>query len=82
MADNVNRLLIVDEDGALADFIGKVACNVGYTLVSAKSCAIVVELRDQGLDPAPLAAAEVARAALRLDEQLPQQRQYVDCHGC
>ena len=29
------RLLIVDEDGAVADFVGKVARNVGYAVASA-----------------------------------------------
>ena len=44
MADNVNRLLIVDEDGAVTDFVGDVAQTVGYTVASAASGAGFVQL--------------------------------------
>jgi EAL domain-containing protein (putative c-di-GMP-specific phosphodiesterase class I)/CheY-like chemotaxis protein len=44
MADNVNRLLIVDGDGAVADLVGKIARKVGYTVASAKSGAHFVHL--------------------------------------
>ena len=37
MADNVNRLLIVDEDGAVADFVAAVARKIGYTVASVRS---------------------------------------------
>ncbi len=37
MADNVNRLLIVDEDGAVTAFVGRVAKNVGYAVATASS---------------------------------------------
>jgi hypothetical protein len=45
MADNVNRLLIVDEDGAVADFVGRIAKRVGYAVASAASGASFVHLR-------------------------------------
>ena len=44
MADNVNRLLIVDEDGAVADFVGAVARKIGYTVASVRSGAGFVQL--------------------------------------
>jgi EAL domain-containing protein (putative c-di-GMP-specific phosphodiesterase class I)/CheY-like chemotaxis protein len=44
MADNVNRLLIVDEDGAVADFVGNIARKVGYAVASVKSGATFVQL--------------------------------------
>jgi EAL domain-containing protein (putative c-di-GMP-specific phosphodiesterase class I)/CheY-like chemotaxis protein len=44
MADNVNRLLIVEEDVAVLDFIGKVAKRVGYTVARATSGAGFVQL--------------------------------------
>ena len=44
MADNVNRLLIVDEDGAVADFVAAVARKVGYTVASVRSGAGFVQL--------------------------------------
>jgi EAL domain-containing protein (putative c-di-GMP-specific phosphodiesterase class I)/CheY-like chemotaxis protein len=44
MADNVNRLLIVDADDAVADLVGKIARKVGYTVASAKSGASFVQL--------------------------------------
>ena len=37
MADNVNRLLIVEEDAAVVDLVGKVAKRVGYAIASATS---------------------------------------------
>ena len=44
MADNVNRLLIVDEDGAVADFVAAVARKIGYTVASVRSGAGFVQL--------------------------------------
>ena len=44
MADNVNRLLIVDEDGAVADFLAAVARKIGYTVASVRSGAGFVQL--------------------------------------
>jgi EAL domain-containing protein (putative c-di-GMP-specific phosphodiesterase class I)/CheY-like chemotaxis protein len=44
MADNVNRLLIVDEESDVTDFVGNVARNVGYTVASAPSGAGFVQL--------------------------------------
>jgi len=44
MADNVNRLLIVDGDGAVVDLVGKVAKRVGYAVASAASGAGFVQL--------------------------------------
>jgi len=44
MADNVNRLLIVDEDGAVADFVAAVARKTGYTVASVRSGAGFVQL--------------------------------------
>jgi EAL domain-containing protein (putative c-di-GMP-specific phosphodiesterase class I)/CheY-like chemotaxis protein len=44
MADNVNRLLIVDEDGAVGDFVGRIARRIGYAVASAKSGAAFVQL--------------------------------------
>jgi len=44
MADNVNRLLIVEEDAAVVDLVGKVAKRVGYTIASATSGAGFVQL--------------------------------------
>jgi EAL domain-containing protein (putative c-di-GMP-specific phosphodiesterase class I)/ActR/RegA family two-component response regulator len=44
MADNVNRLLIVDEDVAIVDFVGKVAKRVGYAVATATSGAGFVQL--------------------------------------
>ena len=44
MADNVNRLLIVDEDDAVVDFVGNVAKKAGYTVASASSGAGFVQL--------------------------------------
>ena len=44
MADNVNRLLIVDEDGAVADLVGAVARKIGYTVASVRSGAGFVQL--------------------------------------
>ena len=44
MADNVNRLLVVDEDGAVADFVGAIARKLGYTVASARSGAGFVQL--------------------------------------
>ena len=37
MADNVNRLLVVDEDGAVVDFIASVARKLDYSVASAGS---------------------------------------------
>jgi EAL domain-containing protein (putative c-di-GMP-specific phosphodiesterase class I)/CheY-like chemotaxis protein len=44
MADNVNRLLIVDEDAAVVDLVGKVAKRVGYAVAAATSGAGFVQL--------------------------------------
>jgi EAL domain-containing protein (putative c-di-GMP-specific phosphodiesterase class I)/CheY-like chemotaxis protein len=44
MADNVNRLLIVDEEREVADFVAGVARNVGYTVACAPSGASFVQL--------------------------------------
>jgi EAL domain-containing protein (putative c-di-GMP-specific phosphodiesterase class I)/CheY-like chemotaxis protein len=44
MADNVNRLLIVDEDIGVTDFVGRVARKIGYTVASASSGAHFVQL--------------------------------------
>jgi EAL domain-containing protein (putative c-di-GMP-specific phosphodiesterase class I) len=44
MADNVNRLLIVDEDGGVTDFVGRVARKGGYAVASATSGAGFVQL--------------------------------------
>ena len=44
MADNVNRLLIVDEDDTVVDFVGNVAKKIGYTVASASSGAGFVQL--------------------------------------
>jgi EAL domain-containing protein (putative c-di-GMP-specific phosphodiesterase class I) len=44
MADNVNRLLIVDEDGAVADIASGVARRVGYAVASANSGAQFLQL--------------------------------------
>jgi EAL domain-containing protein (putative c-di-GMP-specific phosphodiesterase class I)/CheY-like chemotaxis protein len=44
MADNTNRLLIVDEDGAVGDLVGKVARRIGYAVATAKSGASFVQL--------------------------------------
>ena len=46
MADNVNRLLIVEQDAAVVDFVGTVAKNVGYAVASAASSASFVQLLD------------------------------------
>jgi EAL domain-containing protein (putative c-di-GMP-specific phosphodiesterase class I)/CheY-like chemotaxis protein len=44
MADNVNRLLIVDEEHEVADFVAGVARNVGYAVACAPSGASFVQL--------------------------------------
>jgi EAL domain-containing protein (putative c-di-GMP-specific phosphodiesterase class I) len=44
MADNVNRLLIVDEEREVTDFVAAVARKVGYTVASAPSGAGFVQL--------------------------------------
>jgi EAL domain-containing protein (putative c-di-GMP-specific phosphodiesterase class I) len=44
MADNVNRLLIVDEEREIADFVAAVARNVGYAVACARSGASFVQL--------------------------------------
>src|SRR5512134_754955 len=44
MADNVNRLLIVDGAGDVTDFVGTVARNHGYTVATASSGARFVQL--------------------------------------
>ncbi len=44
MADNVNRLLIVDADSAVVDLVGNVAKRVGYAVASASSGAAFVQL--------------------------------------
>jgi EAL domain-containing protein (putative c-di-GMP-specific phosphodiesterase class I)/CheY-like chemotaxis protein len=44
MADNVNRLLIVDEDGEVIDFVSRVARDIGYTVASATTGVGFVQL--------------------------------------
>ena len=44
MADNVNRLLIVEEDAAVVDSVAKVAKHVGYAVASTASAAGFVGL--------------------------------------
>jgi EAL domain-containing protein (putative c-di-GMP-specific phosphodiesterase class I)/CheY-like chemotaxis protein len=44
MADNVNRLLIVEEDAAVLDLVGNAAKQVGYAVASATSGARFVQL--------------------------------------
>jgi hypothetical protein len=44
MADNVNRLLIVDEDSGVAHIVGRVARNAGYNGASATAGAALVEI--------------------------------------
>jgi EAL domain-containing protein (putative c-di-GMP-specific phosphodiesterase class I) len=44
MADNVNRLLIVDEGGAVAELVGGIARRIGYTVASVESGAGFVQL--------------------------------------
>ncbi|HJR71073.1 MAG TPA: EAL domain-containing response regulator [Gammaproteobacteria bacterium] len=44
MADNVNRLLIVEEERAAADFVAGVARNTGYAVACAPSSATFVQL--------------------------------------
>jgi EAL domain-containing protein (putative c-di-GMP-specific phosphodiesterase class I)/CheY-like chemotaxis protein len=44
MADNVNRLLILEEDAAVVDLVGNVAKQVGYAVASAASGARFVQL--------------------------------------
>jgi EAL domain-containing protein (putative c-di-GMP-specific phosphodiesterase class I)/CheY-like chemotaxis protein len=46
MADNVNKLLIVDRDAAVVDLVGKVAKDAGYAVASAASVASFVQLLD------------------------------------
>jgi DNA-binding response OmpR family regulator len=56
MADNVNRLLIVDEEREIADFVAGVARNVGYAVACAPSGASFVQLLEsfQSCDPGTL----------------------------
>jgi EAL domain-containing protein (putative c-di-GMP-specific phosphodiesterase class I)/CheY-like chemotaxis protein len=44
MADNVNRLLIVEQDAAVVELVGKVAKGAGYAVASAGSSASFAEL--------------------------------------
>ena len=44
MADNVNRLLIVEEDAAVVDSVVGVAKHVGFTVASTASAAGFVQL--------------------------------------
>ena len=44
MPDNVNRLLIVDEDAGVVDFVGDIAKRVGYAVASATSGARFLQL--------------------------------------
>jgi len=44
MADNFNRLLIVEQDAAVVDLVGKVAKDAGYAVASAASSASFAEL--------------------------------------
>ena len=46
MADNVNKLLIVEQDAAVVDFVGKVAKDAGYAVASASTGASFVQLLD------------------------------------
>ena len=46
MADNVNRLLIVEQDTAVVELVGKVAKEAGYAVASAASAATFVQLLD------------------------------------
>jgi DNA-binding response OmpR family regulator len=46
MADNVNRVLIVEEDEAVVGFVAKVAKRVGYAVASAATGAGFVQLLD------------------------------------
>ena len=46
MADNVNKLLILEQDPAVVDFVGKVAKEAGYAVASAASGASFVQLLD------------------------------------
>jgi EAL domain-containing protein (putative c-di-GMP-specific phosphodiesterase class I)/ActR/RegA family two-component response regulator len=46
MADNVNRLLIVEQDAAVVDLVAKVAKEAGYAVASAASGATFVQLLD------------------------------------
>ena len=46
MADNVNRLLIVEPDTAVVELVGKVAKEAGYAVASAASAATFVQLLD------------------------------------
>jgi EAL domain-containing protein (putative c-di-GMP-specific phosphodiesterase class I) len=44
MPDNVNRVLIVDGDGAVVDLVGRVAKKIGYAVASAGSGAAFLQL--------------------------------------
>jgi EAL domain-containing protein (putative c-di-GMP-specific phosphodiesterase class I)/CheY-like chemotaxis protein len=44
MPDNVNRLLIVDEDDAVVDFVTRIAKKVGYAVASTSSGAAFLQL--------------------------------------
>mgnify|MGYP003575059080 CR=1 FL=1 len=44
MADNVNKLLIVEQDAAVVGLVGKVASDAGYAVASAASGASFVQL--------------------------------------
>src|SRR5690349_3318084 len=44
MTDNVNKLLIVEHDAAVADLVGKTAKDVGFSVASAASAASFVQL--------------------------------------
>jgi len=46
MADNVNRLLIVETDAAVVELVGKAAKDAGYTVATASSAATFVQLLD------------------------------------
>jgi EAL domain-containing protein (putative c-di-GMP-specific phosphodiesterase class I) len=46
MADNVNRLLIVEADSAVLELVGKVAKEAGYAIASASSVAAYTQLLD------------------------------------
>jgi len=46
MADNVNRLLIVETDADVIELVGKVAKDAGYAVATASSAATFVQLLD------------------------------------
>jgi EAL domain-containing protein (putative c-di-GMP-specific phosphodiesterase class I)/CheY-like chemotaxis protein len=76
MADNVNRLLIVEQDAAVIDLIGRIAKDAGFAVASAGSATsfvqllesfrpslVIIELNVPGIDGAALLASLAARAS-------------------